>query len=114
MKKISTITAIVIMLCMCFALSACGDSTNSTTGGNTDTGATESTQTQQTAKENTEAIAQNTSEADTEDSSQPEQNTEGTGSDVLVVVFSATGTTKGVAEKIASIDGADLYEIIPS
>lgn len=30
---------------------------------------------------------------------------------VLVVYFSATGTTKGVAEKIASITGADLYEI---
>lgn len=32
-------------------------------------------------------------------------------SDVLVVVFSATGTTKAVAEKIAAIEGADLYEI---
>lgn len=29
----------------------------------------------------------------------------------LVVVFSATGTTKGVAEKIAAITGADIYEI---
>ena len=33
---------------------------------------------------------------------------------VLVVVFSATGTTKAVAEKIAAIEGADLYEIIPA
>ncbi len=32
-------------------------------------------------------------------------------SDVLVVYFSATGTTKGVAEKIAGITGADTYEI---
>ena len=32
--------------------------------------------------------------------------------DVLVVYFSATGTTKGVAEKIASITGADMYEIL--
>ena len=31
----------------------------------------------------------------------------------LVVVFSATGTTKGVAEKIAAIENADLYEIQP-
>ena len=30
---------------------------------------------------------------------------------VLVVYFSATGTTKGVAEKIAGITGADTYEI---
>ena len=29
----------------------------------------------------------------------------------LVVYFSATGTTKGVAEKIAKITGADTYEI---
>ena len=29
----------------------------------------------------------------------------------LVVYFSATGTTKGVAEKIAGITGADIYEI---
>ena len=30
---------------------------------------------------------------------------------VLVAVFSATGTTKGVAEKIAAIENAELYEI---
>lgn len=34
-----------------------------------------------------------------------------TGKDVLVVYFSETGTTKGVAEKIAGITGADIYEI---
>ena len=38
----------------------------------------------------------------------------GDGADALVVFFSATGTTKGVAEKIASVEGADLYEIIPA
>ena len=37
----------------------------------------------------------------------PAQNS----SKVLVVVFSATGTTRGVAEKIAAIENADLYEI---
>ena len=36
------------------------------------------------------------------------------GSDVLVVYFSATGTTKDVAEKIASITNGDLYEIKPA
>ena len=35
------------------------------------------------------------------------------GSDVLVAYFSATGTTKGVAEKIAEVTGGDLYEIVP-
>lgn len=37
---------------------------------------------------------------------------QGDGSDVLVVYFSATGTTKKVAEKIASITGGALYEIL--
>ena len=32
-------------------------------------------------------------------------------SKALVVYFSATGTTKGVAEQIASVTGADTYEI---
>ena len=33
---------------------------------------------------------------------------------VLVVCFSATGNTRGVAEKIADLTGADLAEIIPA
>lgn len=33
-------------------------------------------------------------------------------SDVLVAYFSATGTTKGVAERLASVTGGDLYEIL--
>ena len=45
----------------------------------------------------------------------PEDRNPGEGSkDVLVVVFSATGTTRGVAEKIAAITGADLKEIVPA
>lgn len=35
-------------------------------------------------------------------------------SGVLVAYFSATGTTKGVAERLASAVGADLYEIVPA
>ena len=34
--------------------------------------------------------------------------------DVLVVYFSATGTTKGVAEKIAELTDADIFEIVPA
>ena len=36
------------------------------------------------------------------------------GNTVLVVYFSATGTTRGVAERIAALTGADLIEIIPA
>ena len=35
-------------------------------------------------------------------------------SDTLVIYFSCTGTTKGVAEKLANVTGADLYEIVPA
>ena len=35
------------------------------------------------------------------------------GSNVLVAYFSCTGNTQGLAEKIASALGADLYEIVP-
>ena len=31
----------------------------------------------------------------------------------LVAYFSATGTTKGVAERLAGAIGADLFEIVP-
>ena len=33
---------------------------------------------------------------------------------VLVVYFSATGTTRGAAERIAALTGADLAEIVPA
>ena len=35
-------------------------------------------------------------------------------SNTLVIYFSCTGTTKGVAEKLANVTGADLYEIVPA
>lgn len=34
--------------------------------------------------------------------------------DALVVYFSATGTTKGVAEKISALTDADIFEIVPA
>ena len=33
---------------------------------------------------------------------------------MLVLYFSATGTTKGVAERIAALSGADIAEIVPA
>ena len=35
-------------------------------------------------------------------------------SDTLVAYFSATGNTRAVAESLAALTGADLYEIVPA
>ena len=54
------------------------------------------------------AFAGNTAAAETESEAPvPEAHSE-----VLVAYFSATGNTKGAAEKIASVTGGDLYEIL--
>ena len=83
MKKI---IALLIAVLMVLGLTACG-------------GGAESTE---------ESSAEPAAESSAEETAEEELQT---GKDVLVVYFSATGTTKGVAEKIASVTGADLYEI---
>ena len=91
MRKHIRIIALLIAVLLAFGLAACG-------GGSS----TES------AEDNTaEPAAESSSEEAAEDTAENTQNA----SDILVVYFSATGTTKGVAEKIAAITGADLYEI---
>nr|AHF23921.1 flavodoxin [uncultured bacterium Contig1522a] len=55
--------------------------------------------------------AENQPEPVSEPAENNAENTEAQSGSTLVVVFSATGTTLGVAEKIAAIEGADLYEI---
>ena len=82
MKKI---IALLIAVLLVFGLTACGGSSES-------------------AEENPAETAESSSDETAADESQADK-------DVLVVYFSATGTTKGVAEKIASLTGADLYEI---
>ena len=75
--------------------------------GNTETQAAPTpapTETQTTAQE-----PENTVEPEVEESAD-----EKAGNTSLVVVFSATGTTRGVAEKIAALTGADFVEIIPA
>ena len=85
---------ISILLCMILVLglAACGSKTADTAQNNQ---IAESKEAQDTS-----------SELSTESTAVPQ-----TSKDVLVVYFSATGTTKGVAEKIAGITGADIYEI---
>ncbi len=90
--------AILLTLLLVMGLAACG--------GSSEEPAEESTPETTTGAE-TETPADDAEEEGTE-ATEPETSEEGK---TLVVYFSATGTTKGVAEKIAAITGADLYEI---
>lgn len=106
MKKLLLIVMAVLLLTV---LTACGS--NAQTEGKT-------TQTQNTAEpEATSADNSAASEAQpgtVSDDTEPAAEKAATHSDILVAYFSATGTTKGVAEKIAAITGGDLYEIVPA
>ena len=85
-RKMKKIIELLIAVLLVFGLTACGGGAES-------------------AEEN---AAETAAESSSEETTAEEPQTD---SGVLVVYFSATGTTKGVAEKIASVTGADLYEI---
>ena len=98
-KKLITLLTITVLI---IAFAGCSANTNS--GSTTDTNAPSS----QTEKTDTvSSVPESTKKADTGTS----ENNSSQGK-TLVVFFSATGTTKGVAEQIASITGADTYEIL--
>lgn len=88
MKKL---TSILLALVLVFSFAAC--SNNSSNGESSTNSAPASTQS-----------ANESSDNDTNSSSN---------SKTLVVYYSATGSTKAVAETIANTAGADLFEIIP-
>ena len=116
MKKARKLFALLLAVCLIAALTGCGSA-----GSNTNHTSAPASNAENTAK----ADNGTGSEDKTDTPSQtPDESTEGqtseespsesqaSGKDTLVIVFSATGTTKGVAEKIASITDADLYEIL--
>ncbi len=100
---------VLVALLLSLGLTACGDKETQTTNDHVQTIQTESSKKEEpvVTKETASSKADETAE---------EKPPEDTGSKneesgILVVYFSATGTTKGVAEKIAGITGADIYEI---
>lgn len=101
--RMMRMTALVMLIVFMLTFAACGSkpAIGETQAQTATTEKTKAAQAEQTA---TTADAQISTQTGTE--SEPAGNT------VLVVYFSATGTTKGVAEQIASVTGADTYEIL--
>jgi len=98
------ILSFLLAVCLLMALTACGNQT--TSSGETSPSEPETSQIQTPS-----STPETTTEPDPS-SSEPEQTEEG--ERTLVVYFSATGNTKAVAEKIAELTGADIYEIVPA
>lgn len=92
--------AVLLSLLIVFSFAACGN-----TGGRSENNSVEST-----AGEDTPAENKDDSAAQPEDEGEPDETQ---GVKVLVSYFSATNTTKGVAEHIADGLDADIYEIVP-
>lgn len=103
---------IIAAVCV-LGLTACGNSEKGRSSSQSTAAQTEAQQ------EQTTEAAQSSGEdktAPVNEETEPEV-TEAAGSmgkDTVVVYFSATGTTKGVAERIASVTDGDLYEIVPA
>lgn len=93
MKKIAALLMISVMV---FGLAACGNN-NKTSEAN-----------KVTSSDNTNASTEQTRQ-----SNETGTDTEAETGNSLVVYFSATGNTKAVAETLAEMQGADLYEIVP-
>jgi flavodoxin len=113
-RKISVLAAVLLAI----GLTACGNNKSQVSADATqnmqiessvetentnNTEEAEQTVTSEDASNATDEVVEDTSSEATE-SSEEDGGT-------LVVYFSATGTTKGIAEKIACITGADTYEI---
>ena len=104
----------LIMLYMTL-FTACGNAANETSAVSPQTTVDNMTQQiQEDDKNEPEDKDDKAADSETAAVSANDENTMSSGRDTVVVYFSATGTTKGVAERIADVTDADIYEIIPA
>ena len=89
MKRLKTFLAAIAVLVMAFSFAACGANPGNS-GTNTGDGGD---------KNQTPSEGENKGETDEK---------------ILVAYFSATNTTKGVAQKIQTATGSAIYEIVPA
>ncbi|MBQ7065091.1 MAG: flavodoxin [Firmicutes bacterium] len=113
MKRLIALLAAVLLV---IGIAACGSTGDTGSVKDDSSKAAPAESSKQPAAEDSSAASKAEAESSAvESSAVPEDSTPVDSavdhSDVLVVFFSATGTTKGVAEKIAGLTNADLYEI---
>ena len=99
--KLTKALAFFLAMILLFSLAACGSQTNS-----------KETQAPATQAAATEAKPADTQQNETKTADAADATDTVSGGKTLVVFFSATGTTKGVAQMIANATGADTYEIL--
>ena len=112
-----------VLVCSAIFMSSCGNSNQTTVVANPTEATTvvETTKKQEettvnNVEQTTEQVKETAADNVNEKVNSNEINEEGEmpTNEILVVYFSATGTTKRVAEKIAELTGADIYEIEPA
>ena len=108
MKIFQKMMSIVCMIGLLLSFTACGSSGGSQSAGGQPEVSEEAVSTQEETDKNSDTEV--VEPEDTEDES-GEETSQGSGK-VLVAYFSATGTTKALAEYAADALGADLYEIV--
>ena len=101
--------AMFLSLAMILGLAACGNSASQTEQPSTGENPVASTAGNEEAAKNSNPVVESTDVSQPEETDAPDVQER----KVLVAYFSATGTTKGVAEKIANGLNADIYEIVP-
>lgn len=120
--KIKKIISVILAGVMAMALlTGCGSSSsNSSSASNNNQNSTSAETTENAAGSDTvesntteNATEENTTENATESTTEATDNKTTGSTKTLVVYYSATGTTKGVAEKIAEETGADIFAIEP-
>ncbi|MDE6025409.1 MAG: NAD(P)H-dependent oxidoreductase [Lachnospiraceae bacterium] len=106
MKKIiMLLTAVTLM----FTLAACGSNAGKPSDGVVSDSPVQTVEPDNETGQSNQTETQNPDQEETPDDIESKEN----GSKALVVYFSATGNTKAVAETIAELQGADIYEIVP-
>ena len=98
MKIIKTMTGLLLVLMLALSMAACG-STSEKTDEN---------------KDEDKAAQEQTDSESNADKKNDENKKDSSSAETMVIYFSATGNTEGVAKKIADITGATIYEIEPA